>query len=173
MRFPRATRPDEFGDLLSTAGQGGRDPQAAQPAGSVSLGVPTIADRVAQTVVAMYLEPLVEPRFHQDSYGYRPGRSAHDALAVCRERCWKFDWAIDLDVQKFFDEVPWDLVVQCGRGGHRLPLGAAVCQAVAAAPLQRPDGTIEKRTRGTPQGGLCSAEHNPPYAQYRVMRSES
>ena len=65
------------------------------------LGVPTIADRVAQTVVAMYMEPLVEPRFHQDSYGYRPGKSAHDALAVCRERCWKFDWAVDLDVQKF------------------------------------------------------------------------
>src|SRR6478672_6641978 len=61
------------------------------------LGVPTIADRVAQTVVALYLEPLVEPRFHQDSYGYRPGKSAHDALAACRERCWKFDWAIDLD----------------------------------------------------------------------------
>ena len=58
--------------------------------------VPTVADRVAQTVVAMYLEPLVEPRFHQDSYGYRPGKSAHDALAVCRERCWKFDWVIDL-----------------------------------------------------------------------------
>ena len=68
--------------------------------------VPTVADRIAQTVAATYLEPLVEPRFHQDSYGYRPGKSAHDALAVCRERCWKYDWAIDLDVQKFFDEVP-------------------------------------------------------------------
>src|SRR5258706_3108465 len=65
------------------------------------LGVPTVADRVAQTVVAMQLEPLVEPRFHPDSYGYRPGKSAHDALAVCRERCWKYDWIIDLDVQKF------------------------------------------------------------------------
>ena len=75
------------------------------------LGVPTIADRVAQTVVAMYMEPLVEPQFHQDSYGYRPGKSAHDALAVCRERCWKFDWAIDLDVQKFL--VPSS---QCLRG---------------------------------------------------------
>jgi len=63
--------------------------------------VPTIADRVAQTVVALYLEPLVEPRFHHDSFGYRPGKSAHDALAACRERCWKYDWAIDLDVQKF------------------------------------------------------------------------
>jgi group II intron reverse transcriptase/maturase len=76
------------------------------------LGVPTIADRVAQTVVAMVLEPLVEPRFHPDSYGYRPGRSAHEALEACRARCWKFDWAIDLDVQRFFDEVPWELVVK-------------------------------------------------------------
>ena len=74
--------------------------------------VPTIADRVAQAAVAMVLEPLVEPRFHPDSYGYRPGKSAHDALAVCRERCWRFDWAIDLDVQAFFDQVPWDLVVR-------------------------------------------------------------
>jgi len=64
-----------------------------------TLGVPTIADRVAQTVVAMFLEPMVEPRFHPDSYGYRPGRSAHDALAVCRRRCWEYDWIIDLDVQ--------------------------------------------------------------------------
>ena len=53
-----------------------------------------------------------EPRFHPDSYGYRPGRSAHDALEVCRQRCWKFDWTIDLDVRKFFDEVPWDLIVK-------------------------------------------------------------
>ncbi len=66
------------------------------------LGVPTVADRVAQTVVAMYLEPLVEPRFHPDSYGYRPNVSAHDALEACRQRCWRYDWVIDLDVQKFW-----------------------------------------------------------------------
>ena len=66
-----------------------------------TLGVPTIADRVAQTVVAMHLGERAEPRFHSDSYGYRLGRSAHDALEVCRQRCWKFDWVIDLDVQKF------------------------------------------------------------------------
>ncbi len=76
------------------------------------LGVPTIADRVAQTVAARYLEPLVEPRFHRDSYGYRPGKSAHDALAACRQRCWKYDWIVDLDVQKFFDTAPWDLIVR-------------------------------------------------------------
>ena len=100
MRFPRATRPDELGDLLPAPGQGSGDPQAARPGVRV-LGVPTVADRVAQTVVAMFLEPLVEPRFHPDSYGYRPSKSAHDALEACRARCWKYDWVIDLDVQAF------------------------------------------------------------------------
>ena len=106
------------------------------------LGVPTVADRVAQTVVAMHLEERAEPRFHPDSYGYRPGKSALDAVGVCRQRCWKYDWVIDLDVQKFFDTVPWDLVVKAVRGGHRRPLGAAVCEAVAgcaaAAPRRHP-----------------------------------
>ena len=68
---------------------------------SRTLGIPTVADRIAQTVVRLYLEPSVEPVFHEDSYGYRPGRSAHDALRVCRERCWRADWVLDMDIQKF------------------------------------------------------------------------
>jgi RNA-directed DNA polymerase len=76
------------------------------------LGIPTVADRVAQTVVARRLGARVEPVFHPDSYGYRPGRSALDAVAVARQRCWKYDWVIDLDVEKFFDSVPWDLVIK-------------------------------------------------------------
>jgi RNA-directed DNA polymerase len=76
------------------------------------LGVPTVSDRIAQTVVWSYLEPQVEPIFHPDSYGYRPAKSALDAVAACRQRCWKYDWVIDLDVQKFFDSVPWDLMVK-------------------------------------------------------------
>jgi RNA-directed DNA polymerase len=71
--------------------------------GTRTLGVPTISDRVAQTVVARRLEAKVEPIFHPDSYGYRPHRSALDAVAACRERCWKSDWVIDLDIQKFLD----------------------------------------------------------------------
>jgi len=118
--------------------------------------VPTVADRVAQTVVAMYMEPLVEPRFHQDSYGYRPGKSAHDALAVCRERCWKFDWAIDLDVQKFFDEVPWDLVVRAVEAVTDCRWVLLYVKRWLAAPLQRPDGILQQRTRGTPQGSAIS-----------------
>jgi group II intron reverse transcriptase/maturase len=121
------------------------------------LGVPTIADRVAQTVVAMHLEPLVEPKFHPDSYGYRPGKAAHDAIGACRARCWKYDWVIDLDIRKFFDTVPWDLVVKAV---------AAVCtdrwvllyvKRWLAAPLQHADGTLGQRTKGTPQGSAVTA----------------
>ena len=71
--------------------------------GTRPLGIPTIADRVAQTVAKMVLEPRVEPIFHPDSYGYRPGRSALDAVGVARKRCWEFDWVIDLDIKAFFD----------------------------------------------------------------------
>src|SRR6476661_6433453 len=76
------------------------------------LGVPTVADRIAQTVVAMYLEPGVETVFHPDSYGYRPGRSALDAVGVCRERCWSTNWVIDLDIQGFFDNLDHELVLR-------------------------------------------------------------
>ena len=118
--------------------------------------VPTIADRVAQTTVAMFLEPLVEPRFHQDSYGYRPGRSPHDALAVCRQRCWKYDWVIDLDVQKFFDTVPWDLVVRAVEAVTDCRWVLLYVRRWLEAPLQRPDGTLVQRDKGTPQGSAIS-----------------
>ena len=76
------------------------------------LGIPAVADRVAQTVAAMVLEPVVERIFHRDSYGYRPWRSALDAVRVCRQRCWLDDWVIKLDIAKFFDSVPWDLMLK-------------------------------------------------------------
>jgi group II intron reverse transcriptase/maturase len=80
--------------------------------GTRMLGVPTVADRIAQTVAALQLEPRMESIFHDDSYGYRPGRSPLDAVAKCRERCWKKDWVLDLDVEKFFDSVDHDLMVK-------------------------------------------------------------
>ena len=83
----------------------------AHGAGTRMLGVPTIGDRIAQTVVASRLESVVEPKFHPDSYGYRPRKGALDAVGKCRERCWKYDWVIDLDVQKFFDTVPWNRII--------------------------------------------------------------
>jgi RNA-directed DNA polymerase len=120
------------------------------------LGVPTIADRVAQTVVAMHLEQRADHRFHPDSYGYRPGKSAHDALAVCRQRCWKYDWVIDLDVQKFFDEVPWDLVVRAVVTVTDARWVLLYVKRWLAAPLMHPDGSLEQRRRGTPQGSAVS-----------------
>jgi RNA-directed DNA polymerase len=120
------------------------------------LGVPTVADRVAQTAVAIFLEPLVEPRFHPDSYGYRPKKSAHDALAACRARCWKYDWVIDLDVQKFFDTVPWDLMVRAVQAVTDCPWVLMYVKRWLAAPLQHPDGTLVQRSEGTPQGSAIS-----------------
>ena len=78
--------------------------------GKRPLGIPTVADRIAQTVAKMVLEPCVEPIFHPDSYGYRPGKSALDAVGVTRKRCWEFDWVVDLDIKAFFDSLDHDLV---------------------------------------------------------------
>jgi RNA-directed DNA polymerase len=115
------------------------------------LGVPTVADRIAQTVVKQYLEPLVEPRFHPDSYGYRPGRSALHAVGVCRERCWQQDWAIDLDLAAFFDTLPHDLVLKAVR--HHTPQRwiHRYVERWLTAPLQAGDGTLIERTHGSAQ----------------------
>jgi RNA-directed DNA polymerase len=121
-----------------------------------TLGVPTVADRVAQTVVAMELEKRVEPMFHPDSYGYRPKRSALDAVGVCRRRCWKTDWVIDLDIQKFFDTVDHELMVKAVRANTDQDWVVLYVQRWLVAPLQRRDGALETRTRGTPQGSAVS-----------------
>jgi hypothetical protein len=118
------------------------------------LGVPTVADRIAQTVAKLYLEPQVEAIFHPDSYGYRPGRSALDAVAVCRQRCWRAGWVIDMDIRSFFDTVPWDLVLKAV-DRHTAPDQKWILLYVERwlkAPLQKPDGTLITRDRGTPQG---------------------
>ena len=124
--------------------------------GTRVLGVPTVADRVAQTVVAMHLEERAEPRFHRDSYGYRPGKSALEAVGVCRRRCWENDWLIDLDVQKFFDEVPWSLVVKAVEAVTDARWVLLYVTRWLAAPLQHPDGTLQERDKGTPQGSAVS-----------------
>jgi group II intron reverse transcriptase/maturase len=120
------------------------------------LGVPTVADRIAQVVVRSYLEPSVEPVFHPDSYGYRPGRSAHDALGVCRERCWRNDWVLDLDIRKFFDNVPWDLVLKAVAHHTDQKWILLYVERWLKAPLQREDGMLVERDRGTPQGSAIS-----------------
>lgn len=120
------------------------------------LGVPTIADRVAMTAAAMFLEPLVEPRFHPDSYGYRPNKSALEAVGTCRRRCWSYDWAIDLDVQKFFDEAPWDLIIKAVEAVTDCRWVLLYVKRWLVAPLQQPDGTLVQREKGTPQGSAIS-----------------
>src|ERR1700680_2096479 len=127
-----------------------------------TLGVPNTADRIAQTAAAMLLEEKLEPIFHPGSYGYRPGRSTHDALAVTRERCWKQDWILDLDVRAFFDSVPHDLLLKAVAHHTDERWVLLYIERWLKAPMQMPDGTLAPRGKGTPQGGLCSAEHNPP-----------
>lgn len=134
-------------------------PKAHGP-GMRMLGVPTVGDRIAQTVAKLVLEPMVEPVFHPDSYGYRPGRSALDALAVCRQRCFETDWVLDLDIQAFFDSVPHDRVLAAV--AHHLDghpdlrwIGLYVSRWLTA-PIQQPDGAVVDRDRGTPQGSAIS-----------------
>ena len=124
--------------------------------GTRPLGVPTVADRVAQEVVRRRLEPLVEPRFHPDSYGYRPGRSALDAVATARRRCWRFDWALDLDIKGFFDSIPHDLLLKAVRHHTGCRWTLLYIERWLTAPVQMEDGSLHPRVCGTPQGGVVS-----------------
>ncbi len=120
------------------------------------LGVPTVADRIAQTVVQMYLEPVVEPDFHPDSYGYRPNKSALDAVGIARKRCWRYDWCIDLDIKGFFDNLDHSLVMRAVRKHTDSKWILLYVERWLTAPLQKEDGSIMERRQGTPQGGVAS-----------------
>jgi RNA-directed DNA polymerase len=120
------------------------------------LGVPTVADRIAQTVVRLYLEPELESYFHPDSYGYRPGRSALAAVGRCRERCWRYDWLIDFDLRSFFDSLDHALVLKAVAKHTDLRWVLLYVERWLQAPLQREDGTLVQRDRGTPQGSAIS-----------------
>ena len=124
--------------------------------GTRPLGIPTVADRVAQTVVKMVFEPRVEPVFHDDSYGYRPGKSAIDAVGVARKRCWTTDWVIDLDIKGFFDSIPHDLVERAVARHTDSPWIRLYIARWLRAPVQRADGSLVERMKGTPQGGVIS-----------------
>jgi RNA-directed DNA polymerase len=112
--------------------------------GTRPLGIPTVADRIAQTVVKRQLD-LVEPCFHEDSYGYRPGKSALDAVGVARQRCWRYAWVLDLDIQSFFDQIDSKLLMR-GPQTHGLPMGAFVHRTLAAS--TRTDEGWEPRREG-------------------------
>jgi RNA-directed DNA polymerase len=124
--------------------------------GERPLGIPTVSDRVAQAVVKLVLEPELEPHFHEDSYGYRPGRSAHQAIAVTRKRCWWHDWVLEFDIRGLFDNIDHALLMNAVQ--HH-----TICKWVLLyvgrwliAPVQQKDGTLRQRTKGTPQGGVIS-----------------
>lgn len=120
------------------------------------LGIPTVSDRVAQMVVQRYLEPILEPLFHEDSYGYRPGRSAHEALVVARQRCWRYDWVLDLDIKSFFDEIDWELLMRAVRRHTDCKWVLLYIERWLKAPVSMPNGTLVSREKGTPQGAVVS-----------------
>jgi RNA-directed DNA polymerase len=124
--------------------------------GTRILGIPNVVDRVAQTVAVLVLEPDVERVFHDDSYGYRPGRSPVDAVGVCRERCFKKDWVVDLDVKAFFDSVPWELMLKAVACHTDQKWVLLYVERWLKAPMLMPDGTTLARVKGTPQGGPIS-----------------
>jgi RNA-directed DNA polymerase len=121
-----------------------------------TLGVPTVADRIAQTVVKLYLEPEAEKVFHRNSYGYRPGRSALQAVGECRRRCWEYDWVIDLDIRAFFDTLDHELVMRAVERHTDLKWILLYVERWLKAPVQRADGTHEERRQGSPQGSAIS-----------------
>ena len=118
------------------------------------LGIPTVGDRIAQMVVKMYLEPEIEPCFHPDSYGYRPGRSAIDAVGVARRRCWRYDWVVDLDIKGFFDNIDHVLLMKAVRKHTKSAWILLYIERWLRAPVQLPNGAHQDRDKGTPQGGV-------------------
>jgi len=124
--------------------------------GTRMLGVPTVSDRIAQMVVKLWLEPLLEPYFHQNSYGYRPGKSAHDAVAITRQRCWRYDWVVEYDVRGLFDNIDHELLLRALRKHCQCKWVLLYVERWLKAPMQDEEGHIVERIKGTPQGGVVS-----------------
>jgi RNA-directed DNA polymerase len=124
--------------------------------GERTLGIPTVSDRIAQMVVKSRLEPVVDPLFHPDSYGYRPGKSALEAVGQTRQRCWKLDWVIDLDIKGFFDNIDHDLLMRAVKKHAKEKWVVLYIERWLKAPAQAEDGHVTARGKGTPQGGVVS-----------------
>ncbi len=124
--------------------------------GKRPLGIPTVSDRIAQMVVKLVLEPEVEPHFHPDSYGYRPGRSAVEAVGVARQRCWRYNWVVDLDIRSFFDSIDHTLLMRAVCKHTQSPWVRLYIERWLKAPVQLKDGTLEERSAGSPQGSVVS-----------------
>jgi RNA-directed DNA polymerase len=124
--------------------------------GERKLGIPTVSDRIAQMVVKSRLEPVVDPLFHPDSYGYRPGTSALEAVGQTRQRCWKLAWVIDLDIKGFFDNIDHDLLRRAVKKHAKEKWVVLYIERWLQAPAQAEDGHVTARGKGTPQGGVVS-----------------
>lgn len=120
------------------------------------LGIPTVEDRIAQMVVKLKFEPRVEPHFMADSYGYRPNKSALDAVGITRQRCWKYDWVVEFDIKGLFDNIPHDLLMRAVRKHTSSKWILLYIERWLAAPIQLVEGNVVKRNAGTPQGGVIS-----------------
>ncbi|AGK99593.1 group II intron reverse transcriptase/maturase [Clostridium pasteurianum] len=120
------------------------------------LGVPTVSDRIAQMVVKIHFEPKVEPIFHPDSYGYRPMKSAIDAIAIVRKRCWRYNWVLEFDIKGLFDNINHELLMKAVRKHTNCTWILLYIERWLTAPLQDKDGSIITRTSGTPQGSVIS-----------------
>lgn len=120
------------------------------------LGIPTITDRIAQMVVTLTLEPKLDRLFHKDSYGYRPNKSAKEAIGTARKRCWKYDWVLDLDIKGFFDNIPHDLLLKAVRKHTDCKWILLYIERWLKTPVKKSNGMLMKRTKGTPQGAVIS-----------------
>jgi RNA-directed DNA polymerase len=120
------------------------------------LGIPTVSDRVAQMVAKDVLEPELEKHFHPDSYGYRPGKSALDAVGMARKRCWKSDWVLELDIKGFFDNIDHELMMRAVRAHTEEKWVILYIERWLKAPIEMPDGTKQLPEKGTPQGGVAT-----------------
>jgi len=124
--------------------------------GTRVLGVPTVSDRIAQTVVKKVLEPILNPVFDDNSFGYRPGRSAHDAIAITRQRCWQYDWVVEFDIKGLFDHIDHELLMKALRHHCKIRWVLLYVERWLKAPLQNSNGELVPRDVGTPQGGVVS-----------------
>ncbi|MBW1940959.1 MAG: group II intron reverse transcriptase/maturase [Deltaproteobacteria bacterium] len=120
------------------------------------LGIPTVSDRVAQMVAKLMLEPKIEPYFYNDSYGYRPGKSAHQAIAVTRKRCWWHDWVLEFDIRGLFDNIDHGLLMKAVRHHVDCKWVLLYIERWLTAPMQGQNGCLMERRKGTPQGGVVS-----------------
>ena len=124
--------------------------------GTRILGVPTVSDRIAQMVVKLTIEPLLDGLFHPDSYGYRPGKSAKQAIAITRQRCWRYDWVAEFDVKGAFDDLDHDLLMKAVRTHIKDRWALLYIERWLKAPFETAEGLLVHREKGTPQGGVAT-----------------